>query len=327
MSGSINGRISCHLRPQDISNQAKGSLGKNIFNPLEAYEVDFSGSKVDIKLKEGKSTLGHRRIIFPAESSLGLVIQHSVVDMALDGSTQCELSWDFQGSSPMLQVSPLGQSPSSSSHEERQQIALLITSLRQGRFNLNVSSVGGLKITEAKTSRDNGDGLYDWKFIKALVSPDEDSPSHLYKVIHDKRTMNKLLQIMRLINADIEKIASYILQQGKILIKLLYICMGPALTTMLLIVEVWRAKDIFDQEGVSVAGKAIPGHQMARLVSLFLSGDTSEVENIIPIIHRVVLGEGLDVVKVKDLLHKNVSFYQRWAPEIDRAVRWVEGTL
>jgi hypothetical protein len=90
---------------------------------------------------------------------------------------------------------------------------------------------------------------------------------------------------------------------------------------------VWRAKDIFDQEGVSDPGKVIPGHQMARLVSLFLCGDTSEVEYIIPMIRRVVLGEGLDVVKVKDLLNKNVSFYQRWAPEIDRAVRWFEGVL
>ena len=90
---------------------------------------------------------------------------------------------------------------------------------------------------------------------------------------------------------------------------------------------VWRAKDIFDQEGVSDPGKAIPGHQMARLVSLFLCGDLSEVNNIIPIIRRVVLGDGLDVVKVKDLLHKNVSYYQRWAPEIDRAVRWFEGTF
>lgn len=214
LSGSINGRISCHLRPQDLSDQSVGSLGKNIFNPLEAYEIDFSGSSVGLKLKEANSTLGHRRVIFPAESSFGLVIQHSVVDMALDGRTQCELRWDFQGSSPMLQVVSLGQSPSLSSHEERQQIALLISSLRQGRFNLNVSSVGGLKITEAKTTRENGDGLYDWKFFNALVSPDEDSPSHLYKVIHDKRTMNKLLQIMHLINADIEKVASYILQQG-----------------------------------------------------------------------------------------------------------------
>ena len=216
LSGSINGRISCHLRTQDVSNQVMGSLGKNTFNPLEAYEVDFSGSSVALKLKEGNSTLGHRRIILPAESSFGLVIQHSVVDMALDGVTQCELRWDFQGSSPILQVASLGQSPSSSSHEEREQIALLIPYLRQGRFNLSVSPVGGLKITEAKTSRDNGEGLYDWKFFNAIVSPDEDSPLHLYKVVHDKRTMNKLLQIMKLVNADIEKTASYILQQGMV---------------------------------------------------------------------------------------------------------------
>ena len=65
---------------------------------------------------------------------------------------------------------------------------------------------------------------------------------------------------------------------------------------------------------------------MARLVSLFLCGNTTEVDNILPMIRRVVSGEGLDVVKVKDLLHKNVSFYERWAPEIDRAVRWFEGT-
>jgi len=215
VSGTINGRICCHLRPQDIKKSTKSSVGKNVFNPLEAYEIDFSGSSVALKMKEGSATLGHRRIIVPTESTFGIVIQESVVDMAFDGSTQCEFRWDFQGSSPILQVTKVGQNPALASHEEKEQVSLLISSLRQGRFNLHVSPVGGLKITEAKTSREHRDGLYDWKFFNAFVSPDDGSPSHILKVLHDKRTMGKLLQIVKLVNSDLERIAHYILQQCK----------------------------------------------------------------------------------------------------------------
>lgn len=71
-------------------------LGKNVFNPLERYELDFSGSKVFVKLVEANATLGHRRIIIPSESTVGVSIVRSVVDMSFEGSTQCEVHWDFQ---------------------------------------------------------------------------------------------------------------------------------------------------------------------------------------------------------------------------------------
>ena len=115
--------------------------------------------------------------------------------------------------------------------------------------------------------------------------------------------MNKLLQVVRLVNKDLEKLARYLLKQ------------------------VWRAKEIFDSEGVSDPGHAIPGHKMARLLSLFLCGDASQLHDILPIVVRVVKGEGLDVMKTKDLLRKNLSIYDEYASEIDRATRWAEVML
>ena len=53
-----------------------------------------------------------------------------------------------------------------------------------------------------------------------------------------------------------------------------------------------------------------------------MCGDTSQVDVVRPIIRRVTSGEGLDVVKVKELLRKHVEAYDDWAPEIDRVVRW-----
>ena len=100
-------------------------------------------------------------------------VVESVVDMSLEGKTQCELSWDFQGSSPILQVTNVGHSPANATHENKHQVSLLIRPLRQGRFNFHVSSVGGIQITQAVTSRENRDGLYDWKFFNAIVSPDD----------------------------------------------------------------------------------------------------------------------------------------------------------
>ena len=138
--GSIDGTIGFHLRPQKIDTEASEPLTKNLFNPLEAYEIDFSDSNAAIKISEANVTLGHRRLIIPSETAFGIFIVNSVVDMAFDGNTECELNWDFQGSSPILQSTEVGLNPQLASHEEKRQVNLLINSLRQGRFNLNVSS-------------------------------------------------------------------------------------------------------------------------------------------------------------------------------------------
>lgn len=298
ISGAITGQLSGHLRPQPQPLSCSTSTGPNIKNPLEAYEVDFSTSSLAVKIKECSTTLGHRRVVVPTETFIGVKIVESVVDMSLEGKTQCELSWDFQGLSPILQVTEPGQSPAQAMHENRRQISVLIPPLRQGRLNFHVSSVGGIAIKEAKTSREDREGLYDWKFFNALVSPDEESPERLLKVVHDKRTMEKLLQVMELINADLHRIVRYVLTQ------------------------IWRAKEIFDQEGIEGPGHAIPGHKLARLISLFMCGDLSQVAVLVPIIRRVTSGGGLDVVKVKELLRQHAEAYDEWAPEIDRIIRW-----
>eukprot|EP00547_Thalassionema_nitzschioides_P004710 CAMPEP_0194221614 /NCGR_PEP_ID=MMETSP0156-20130528/30974_1 /TAXON_ID=33649 /ORGANISM="Thalassionema nitzschioides, Strain L26-B" /LENGTH=2052 /DNA_ID=CAMNT_0038952077 /DNA_START=235 /DNA_END=6393 /DNA_ORIENTATION=+ len=299
ISGAITGQLSGHLRPQTLPLSSRSTTGPNRKNPLEAYEVDFSTSSVAVKIKECSTTLGHRRVVVPTETFIGVKIVESVVDMSLEGKTQCELSWDFQGLSPILQVTKPGQSPAQAMHENRRQISILIPPLRQGRLNFHVSSVGGIAIKEAKTSREDREGLYDWKFFNALVSPDEESPERLLKVVHDKRSMEKLLQVLELINADLHKIMRYVLTQ------------------------IWRAKEIFDQEGIEGPGHAIPGHKLARLISLFICGDVSQVAVLVPIIRRVTSGGGLDVVKVKELLRQHVEAYEEWAPEIDRVIRWV----
>jgi hypothetical protein len=170
LSATTSGRVSCHLRPQNLSLPANGP---SMLNPLEAYEIDFADSSVSLRIKEFTSTLGHRRIIIPTETTFNVNVVESVVDMSLEGKTQCELSWDFQGSSPILQVTNVGHSPANATHENKHQVSLLIPPLRQGRFNFHVSSVGGIQITQAVTSRENRDGLYDCKFFNAIVSPDD----------------------------------------------------------------------------------------------------------------------------------------------------------
>lgn len=186
-----------------------------MFNPLEAYEVNFSGSSMVFKIKEWSSTLGHRRVIMPTESSVTIKVVESVVDMSMEGKTDCELSWDMNGLSPILQVTNVGESPASASHENKRQTSLLIPPLRQGRLNFHVSAVGGIRLSKAETSREDREGLYDWKFFNALVCPDEESPDRMFKVIHDKRTMEKLLSVVDLVNGELHKILSYILTQGE----------------------------------------------------------------------------------------------------------------
>lgn len=98
--------------------------------------------------------------------------------------------------------------------------------------------------------------------------------------------------------------------------------LGFHTSNVIFIIPVWRAKEIFDQEGVSDPGHVIPAHKTARLISLFLCGSDDQVDVILPIVREVTSGNGLDVVKVKELLRENLSVYDEWAPEIDRLVRW-----
>ena len=67
LSGIIGGSIRAHLRPQALDSLVE-TTGKNIYNPLEAYEIEFSGSNLNVKMKEFTAALGHRRIIFPTDS-------------------------------------------------------------------------------------------------------------------------------------------------------------------------------------------------------------------------------------------------------------------
>jgi hypothetical protein len=300
-SADLGGHVKFHLKPMELTS-TPDSAGPNIFNPLEAYEIDFSGSNLSARIRESTTSLGHRRIIIPTETTLKVKVVESRVDMTFYGQTDLELLWDFQGLSPILQVTDVGLEPESVNPERKEQVSLLIGPLRQGRLNLHVSPVGGISITKAATSREDKDGLYDWKFFNALVSsnPDQESTERLLDVIHDKRTMKKMLQVSKLINADLYKVLDFILTR------------------------VWRLKDIMDQEKISDPKHIIPGHRMARLLSLLLVGDLSETQACLQIIRRVVAGNGLDVVKVKELLRENVDLYEEWTPEIDRAIRWCE---
>jgi hypothetical protein len=237
-SGKLGGSIHCHLRPQQVATSMT-TAGPNIFNPLEAYEIDFSGSTLHVRVKESTTSLGHRRIIIPTETTIKVKVVESVIDMALEGKTECELSWDFQGLSPILQVTEVGLFPESVIHEKKEQVSLLIGPLRQGRLNLQISPVGGIHITKAETSREDKEGLYDWKFFNALVSasPDQSATERLLDVIHDKRTMGKLVQVIKLLNYDCYRFLDYGLTQ------------------------VWRVKDIMDQEGISDPKHIVPGHR------------------------------------------------------------------
>ena len=49
---------------------------------------------------------------------------------------------------------------------------------------------------------------------------------------------------------------------------------------------------------------------MSRLLSLFLTGDTREVDTILPLFRRVIEGEGLDVVAVKEILRQHLPRFE-----------------
>ena len=296
LRGTLGGCVVVHLRPA----KDKLEVGEVSENPLESYEIDFSDSKVTFTVKECHSTIGHRRMIVPSEATISVNAIRSVLDMKMEGGgTLVECSWDFQGSSPILQSSIItGLNPAYANHEDKLALPILIPALRQGRVCLEVSSVGGINFKQASTGREFKDGLYDWKFFNALVSAD--SPSNitvLSAILQDKRTMNKLLAICKLVSADLHFVLQYILH------------------------SIWRAQAILDKEGIRDPGHAIPRHKTARLLSLLLAGDLTEVSNFSQILNRVNRGDGLDIVQIKVLLQKHVGIYDRWISEFDRILK------
>jgi hypothetical protein len=68
LNGMVGGSVRAHLRPQKLTKPVS-MTGPNVFNPLEAYEIDFSDSSLKLKMKEFTTSLGHRRVIFPPEVS------------------------------------------------------------------------------------------------------------------------------------------------------------------------------------------------------------------------------------------------------------------
>jgi len=151
----------------------------------------------------------------------------------------------------VLQTTPPEYSPATAEHENKRSVEILLPALRQGRLNVNVSQVGGVSITKAATGRQTKEGLFDWKFFNALVSPDAD-PSVLMDVLHHRQTMNRILEVVSLLNDDVHKILKYVLEQF------------------------WRAKEIIDSEGIVDPKHIIPGDKMARLGSLLLCSDITE---------------------------------------------------
>ena len=73
-------------------------------------------------LERALLTLSHRRLILPSNSRISVKILESKVNMALDGVTQCEVSWDMQGASPVLQVTGVGKTLEETEHEDKRSV-------------------------------------------------------------------------------------------------------------------------------------------------------------------------------------------------------------
>ena len=73
IAGSVDGTIRFHLRPQDLDEVTR-SISKNFLNPLEAYEIDFSGSNVYVKISEAVSMKQMKQSSLPYEQLADLNI-------------------------------------------------------------------------------------------------------------------------------------------------------------------------------------------------------------------------------------------------------------
>ena len=68
------------------------------------------------------TSLGHRRVIISAETTVKVKVVEGIVDVSsMEGRSCCELRWDFQDWSPILQVTDIGLNPENAMMHENKE--------------------------------------------------------------------------------------------------------------------------------------------------------------------------------------------------------------
>lgn len=186
-----------------------------------------------------------------------------------------------------------GQSPVLSGRGRS--VEIFVPDLRQGELEVALSPAGGLSITGEEG------GLYDARTFNALLSPDQEIDRWMALARNDE-ALDHVVAAAAVLSDDL----------------------ADALTSFRDVAR--RAEAAAEAEGIDRPADGIPAPVVARMLSRMLT-ETPELEDrILPIVQRVVDGDGLDVPATRLLIEETHPDH-RYAFEVDRGLRWFARVL
>ncbi len=177
----------------------------------------------------------------------------------------------------------------------RRATEIWVPELRRNAFTLQVSPSGGLSIHGPEW------GLYDAHYFNALLNP-SDEPGRWLDILDSDDAVDRVISSVRVLSdeaADLLEVLRDIAQ---------------------------RLRDAIEAEGIKEPKHVIPAPRMARLLSRLLTETPDIDQRILPLVQRVVDGEGLDVPAAKSLLYEHLQDHP-FEFEVDRLLRWASRVL
>ncbi|MBI4700775.1 MAG: hypothetical protein HY744_06365 [Deltaproteobacteria bacterium] len=176
-------------------------------------------------------------------------------------------------------------------HGRGESVELLVSELQQGHVRVGISPAGGLSISGPKG------GLYDAGYFNALVSPGA-QPQRWVELLLDEQATLRVLAAVRIFSPEAARLLGELRRFAQ------------------------RMQGALAAERIEQPRDLIPAPVIARVISRLLRGTAELEERLLPLVQRVVGGEGLDLPAVKGLLSAELGEHQ-YDFELDRALKWL----
>jgi hypothetical protein len=171
----------------------------------------------------------------------------------------------------------------------------LVPDLRQGDLTVHLSQGGGLSITGEEH------GLYDARYFNALLNPDQEL-DRWRALLSDDEALDHIVDTARVFSDDLADLAT----RARTLAR--------------------RAERAAEAEGIHKPADAIPAPVIARMLSRMLVESTALADRLLPLVLRVVAGEGLDLAATRQIVDEIFPDHDL-AFELDRVLRWLDRVL
>jgi len=177
----------------------------------------------------------------------------------------------------------------------RRATEIWVPELRRNEFTVRVSPTGGLSIDGPEK------GLYDARYFNALLNPAEE-PARWLEILESDEAVDRVISSVRILSDEAGDLLEVLRSMAQ------------------------RFRDTVEAEGIKEPKHVIPAPRLARALSHLLAGSAEVEDRVLPLVRRVVAGEGLDVPAAKALVYEHLPDHS-FEFETDRLLRWLSRVL